>query len=679
MSFLARSVVLARYLLANGRSVLQGPRSTAALGSVLALCVVLAAGLLARDLRSSMVQNTERDLRSLTTLVAEQADRTLMAIEAVEDDLSDRIAGPGPATDDGFAARAMAPVIRERLDANTSALPQVLALAIVDQRGKLLNASRHWPPSDEVVSDRSFFRRLAATAAARATAFEPAQTRDGVRMILYVAHRVPARDGGTLGYILGAVDMRYFERLYASVSPAEADVISMVFEDYTMLARHPSPAGAIGRIVPPIPGLRRSPGDPEGSGVARMSTPIDGHDRFIAIRPLDHYPLIVGASRTVDAALTAWRRQTVALAITVVMLAGALLLLLRTNTRRIRDRALLARSEAARRVAEAKAEGDRRLKDEYVRFGNALDGMGQGLCVFDAAERVLFLNARMTALFNLPDAFRQAGVTLDDLLTHIRDGAPGRQAATFVSELRASATTRRSATLTCFLADGRVLGVSVEPVADGDLVCTFEDETERRRAEALISHMAHHDALTGLPNRLLFGDAMKSLVAAPERDGQGALLLLDLDGFKQVNGVHGHPVGDALLKSVADRLRRVTGEEHLLARLGGDEFAVICGAGATAVAEPQPSAAITLAARIVAALQEPFSIDGIAVSIGASIGIARADGAGQSVERLLRDADLALYRAKATGRGRWCVFDAPIDPPARERRAPYPDQTDRAA
>ncbi|MEE7489232.1 GGDEF-domain containing protein [Methylobacterium oryzae] len=679
MSFLTRSVVLARQFSVNGRRAWRGPRSVAVLGSLLALCVVIAACLLVKDLRDSTVQTTERNLRSLTTLLAEQADRTLLAVEVAENGLRDRLAGTGLEREDALSALATTAVIRERLDARASALPQIVALAIVDGRGTLLNASRRWPVSDRDVSDRPFFRQLAATAGTRAISTESVRTRDGVSMTLYVAMRISTAGGGTRGYILAAVDMRYFERLYANVSPTEADVISMVSEDRTMLARHPLPPGAIGRVVPAVPGLRRSPGDPEGSGVARMTTPIDGRDRFIAIRPLDHYPLIVGASRTVEATLTAWRRQTAALGVAVLMLAGALLALLRTNARQIRDRALLARSEAARRAAEAEAEGDRRLKNEYARFGTALDGMGQGLCVFDAAERVLFLNARMAALFDLPDAFRHGGATLDDLLTHIRGGAPQQPVALFVAELRAAATARAPATLTCPLADGRILGVAVEPVAAGDLVCTFEDETERRRAEALISHMAHHDALTGLPNRLRLDEAARRLLASPERDRQGALLLLDLDGFKQVNDVHGHPLGDALLRAVADRLRRLTDEGDLLARLGGDEFALVCGADASAAAQPQPMAAIALAARIVVALQDPFTIDGITVSIGTSVGIARANGADQSVARLFRDADLALYRSKAMGRGTWCLFDAQLDQRSRERLNPARDLTDRAA
>lgn len=551
-----------RRLLGAGRGALRNPRSIAVLGSALVLGLVLAACLLAKDLRDGTIENTERDLRGLTTLLAEQADRILMAVEVAEDGLAERLAGMGAGDDDvdRLDASAATTVVRERLDAIASALPQVVAMAIVDRQGAVLNASSRWPALDRDVSERPFFRRLAATPADLSTVVEPTRTEDGVAMTLYVARGIAAAGGSATGYVLAAVDMRYFERLYANVSPMAADVISMVSDDLTMLARHPSPPGAVGRVVPPVPGLRRSPGDPEGSGVSRMTTPIDGRDRYIAIRPLDHFPLIVGASRTVEATLTGWRRQTLGLGVAVVMLTGALLLLLATNARQIRDRALLAGSEAALRAAEVEAEADRRIKDEYARFGSALDGMGQGLCVFDAAGRILFLNARMATLFELPEAFRREGATLDGLRAHIRDRTPDGPTATFAAALGAAATAGMPAKLTCPLPDGRILGVAVEPVGAGDLVCTFEDETERRRAEALISHMAHHDALTGLPNRVLFDDTVRRLLASPDRDRHGALLLLDLDGFKQVNDVHGHPCGDALLKAVADRLRRVVDE-----------------------------------------------------------------------------------------------------------------------
>lgn len=512
MPLLMGSVIRWRELIAAGRLALRSPRLIAVLGSLFVLVLVLASCLLANDLRDDTIENTERDLRGLTTLLAEQADRTLMAIEVAEHGLGESLADMEIASGDQLDAFATTVGVRERLDAVASALPQVVALAVVNQQGTILNASRHWLATDPDISERVYFRRLVATGARQTTIVEPTKSGDGMVMTLYVARRISTSDRSVEGYILAAVDMRYFERIYANVSPMKADVISMVSDDRTMLARHPSPPGSIGRVVPAVPDLRRSMGDPEGSGVARMVTPIDGRDRYIAIRPLDHFPMIVGASRTVEGALTAWRRQTLALGIAVTMLAGTLLLLLGTNARQIRDRALLAGSEAARRAAEAEAQADRRLKEEYARFGSALDGMDQGLCIFDAAGRVLFLNARMTSLFELPEGSSHTGASLDALLVHIQDRVSHRQSANFVAELSAAAQARMPAKLTCPLADGRILGVAVAPVGVGDLVCTFEDETERRRAEAMISHMAHHDSMTGLPNRVLFNEAVQRLL-----------------------------------------------------------------------------------------------------------------------------------------------------------------------
>lgn len=134
-----------------------------------------------------------------------------------------------------------------------------------------------------------------------------------------------------------------------------------------------------------------------------------------------------------------------------------------------------------------------------------------------------------------------------------------------------------------------------------------------------------------------------------------------------------------MLKAVALRLRSVVDERDLLARLGGDEFAVVCDADAPAGSEVQPLSATTLAGRIVAALKEPFSIDGVTVSIGTSIGIASIDSLGRTAEQLMRDADLALYRAKGMGRGMWCLFEAQLNPSADERPNPTPCSFVRAA
>ncbi len=201
-------------------------------------------------------------------------------------------------------------------------------------------------------------------------------------------------------------------------------------------------------------------------------------------------------------------------------------------------------------------------------------------------------------------------------------------------------------------ADGR-------PVAAVGVVI---DVTERCQAEERIAHLAHHDALTGLPNRVLFRERMDGAIARA-RFGEGfAVLCLDLDRFKEVNDALGHPVGDALLCAVADRLRAELRDTDTLARLGGDEFALIQSCA------DQPGDATALARRLVEAVAAPFQIDGHQISVGTSIGVALAPGDGLHPDALLRAADMALYRAKADGRGTWHFFEPEMDARMQMRR-----------
>ncbi len=197
-----------------------------------------------------------------------------------------------------------------------------------------------------------------------------------------------------------------------------------------------------------------------------------------------------------------------------------------------------------------------------------------------------------------------------------------------------------------------------------------QNRTLERRDRELLSQnariffMAHHDALTGLPNRVMFQERLEEALAQQRRRGDGiALLCLDLDHFKQVNDTLGHPAGDMLLKTVAERLRQCVREGDVVARLGGDEFAVLqCGAG-------QPGYASGLAQRIVATLGGPYDLGGDRAVIGASVGVAVATSELCSADVLLRNADIALYRAKADGRGGFCLFESGMDDQVQARRA----------
>jgi diguanylate cyclase (GGDEF)-like protein len=184
----------------------------------------------------------------------------------------------------------------------------------------------------------------------------------------------------------------------------------------------------------------------------------------------------------------------------------------------------------------------------------------------------------------------------------------------------------------------------------------------RQELEQRLEHMAHHDALTNLPNRLRLRQAMESELARVQRGESVAVLCLDLDHFKSVNDTLGHPVGDRLLEAVAERLRQNVRDVDIVARVGGDEFAIV------QVAAEQPRGAIILADRLIETLAKPFDLDGHQVVIGTSIGIALAPLDGLDTDQLIKNADMALYRAKADGRGVFRFFEPEMDAKMQARR-----------
>ena len=203
---------------------------------------------------------------------------------------------------------------------------------------------------------------------------------------------------------------------------------------------------------------------------------------------------------------------------------------------------------------------------------------------------------------------------------------------------------------------------------------TYRDVTEAYEAEARIAHMAHHDALTDLPNRVLFHERLdEALLRVRRYEEKLAVLYLDLDKFKNVNDTLGHAAGDKVLVAAAERLRKCVRDCDMAARFGGDEFAVL------QLGLAGPHEAGVLAERIVTLLSEPYDIDGQLVEIGASAGIALAPADGETAEQLLGNADLALYRAKEEGRRTFRFFESGMGVRFRNHRAPELDSRNALA
>ncbi len=308
---------------------------------------------------------------------------------------------------------------------------------------------------------------------------------------------------------------------------------------------------------------------------------------------------------------------------------------------------------------------------EHVRvLDAALAHMAQGLLMLDTDSRMIVCNDAYRDLFGFTADFARPGVSLSELIA--RSGAHDTRTLLSADETAAG---RRALfargtpfSLQFAVRDGRVIEAIYNPMRGGGWVATYIDVTARQEAEARLAHMARHDALTGLPNRTLFNERMVETLAEasarpPQPDDPGtAVLCLDLDRFKAVNDALGHDTGDALLREVTRRAGSViAGSAATLSRLGGDEFALL-------IPRVRPEQAGTLAKRLIDAVGQGYEIDGQRVDVGLSVGISLSPGDGHDSAQLLRAADMALYRAKAEGRGTFRFFEPEMDARMKARR-----------
>jgi diguanylate cyclase (GGDEF)-like protein len=298
-----------------------------------------------------------------------------------------------------------------------------------------------------------------------------------------------------------------------------------------------------------------------------------------------------------------------------------------------------------------------------MQFATTLENIGQGVCFFDAEQRLILSNRRYAEVYGLtPEAIRP-GMTLSEIadLRYAIGACPIVAHDEYLAWCDTINSSASPQDWSAELKSGKVISIHHERTPDGGWVSTHEDVTEHRDAERQIAHLALHDPLTDLPNRAALKQQLNSLLEEHgAQDSEFAVLCLDLDRFKEVNDVFGHNVGDALLRTVAERLRRVP-EGAFVARLGGDEFMLL--------AKGDAQSAAGLADCIVAVFSEDVDIDGNRIRIGTSLGVAMFPTDGDTAVTLMGNADAALYRAKADGRGAARFFEPEMDQRLREKRS----------
>ena len=847
-------------------------------GILLAAAVATGAGLMLSSLRERALSDGQRQLQNLAAILAEQTDHAFQAIDLVETSLIDQMQALGVASDDEYRRKMAGDDVRRTLKDKIASLPYVHSVMLVDARGRLINSSQSGPIPDLDVSDRQYFKTLRSDSPSAPVMSAPARDPATGGWTVYLARNFSGPNGEFLGVVLGAVDLEYFERLFAGLNLGEEGAISLFSRDGILLVRHPL-RDTPGRSYAGAP-LFTGPLAHSDRGTMRLTSVYDHEDRLVVGHALGHYPAVVGVARTVGAALSEWQSAAAYITGTAALLIVVIGLTILLGIRQLKSYELLI---------QARAE-----KDQKVQLDAALDNVRQGLQMYDATGRVVLTNQKYLRMYGIaPDALgpdatirdvlhlRKAAGTLvgdpdqylakmidhgrvDTKLVQLPDGrtmsvtnapVPGggwvsthediteskRREASFrllfennplpmwvydgetlrflavndaavahygysreqflaltvadirppedrqrvlqhvrdcrgtqsgeaiwrhrkadgtdieteiysrvlhyegraavlvavrdVTEQRKAEVERDRARafldtvienvpMTIFVKSARdqrymlvnraaeelwgvprgdVIGKTAHqlfPAATADaiqardkellesksklmhathrvampnndtrlvtsrritilgeegepqyLIGVIEDITERARSEERIAHLAHHDALTDLPNRVLFREQLDQALARVERGELLAVLYLDLDLFKHVNDTLGHPIGDALLKAVADRLRDCVRGIDSVARLGGDEFAVI------QASIEQPTDAVALATRIGEALRAPFSLDGHEVVIDVSVGIAIAPLDATERDELLKHADMALYAAKGAGRGTYRFFE----------------------